>query len=249
VATVAELSEPYGNLLLAPVAGPGVCRTCFNLTDGYDRCWACAHGGDALDLLLPISYSVRGGQLHHALASYKRTPAHWYEPFGRQLAAVLWRFLAGHEACVARAAGVPGFALVTTAPSGQPLRDDGHPLHAIVGAMVGPTRDRHRRLVRRTRPGTAHRYDPDGLAVSEPLDGRPVLIIDDMWTTGATVQATAAALKRAGAGAVAAVVIGRHINPEWHGIGGRLGRLPAPFDWSRCALCARTGLSTVAPGV
>ena len=70
--TVAELTAPYGNVLLAPRPGPGVCETCFNLTDGYERCYACAHGGRWLDAVVPISYSVAGEQLHHALASYKR---------------------------------------------------------------------------------------------------------------------------------------------------------------------------------
>jgi hypothetical protein len=33
------------------------------------------------------------------------------------------------------------------------------------------------------------------------------------------------------------VVIGRHVNPEWHDNAGRLRRLPTPFDWHTCALC------------
>ncbi len=71
------------------------------------------------------------------------------------------------------------------------------------------------------------------------LDGRSVLLIDDTWTTGANAQSAAAALKSAGAGRVAAVVIGRHLNREWHENDRRLRGITRPFDWSHCALCAR----------
>jgi orotate phosphoribosyltransferase len=65
-----------------------------------------------------------------------------------------------------------------------------------------------------------------------------VLLIDDTWTTGANAQSAAAALKSAGAGPVAAVVIGRHLNREWHENDRRLRGITRPFDWSHCALCA-----------
>ena len=65
-----------------------------------------------------------------------------------------------------------------------------------------------------------------------------MLLIDDTWTTGASAQSAAAALKDAGAGRVAAVVIGRHLNREWHENDRRLRGIERPFDWSKCALCA-----------
>src|ERR1700690_3525196 len=101
--TIAELSAPYGNFMLGPRRGPDVCSACFNLTDGYGRCYACAHGGRWLDALAPISYSVAGEQLHHALAGYKRGSGPVARRFALELAAVLWRYLAGHERCLARA--------------------------------------------------------------------------------------------------------------------------------------------------
>ena len=129
--TVAELTAPYGNVLLAPQSGPGVCQTCFNLTEGYERCYACAHGGRWLDVVVPISYSVGGEQLHHALVAYKRRLEPAATRFTVQLAAVLWRFLSAHERCVSRALGVPAFPVVTTVPSNDPARDDEHPLHRL----------------------------------------------------------------------------------------------------------------------
>ena len=65
-----------------------------------------------------------------------------------------------------------------------------------------------------------------------------MLLIDDTWTTGASAQSAAAALKAAGAGATASIVIGRHLNREWHENDRRIRGIARPFDWSRCALCA-----------
>ena len=67
-----------------------------------------------------------------------------------------------------------------------------------------------------------------------------MLLIDDTWTTGANAQSAAAALKAAGAGPVAAVVIGRHLNRKWHQNDRRLRGITRPFDWGRCALCEAT---------
>jgi len=42
-----------------------------------------------------------------------------------------------------------------------------------------------------------------------PLDGRPLMVVDDVATTGATLEACAAALKSAGAGPVTGVTVAR----------------------------------------
>ena len=244
MATVRELSAPYENFMFGPEPGPGVCTRCFNLTDGYRYCYACTHQDAVLDAIAPISYSVAHEQLHHALASYKRSGGPAARRLAVQLAAVLWRYLDGHEACLTRAAGVDSFPIVTTVPSGAPHRDQAHPLRWIVGEVVGPTRGRHQRLLRRSSLDVPSRaFAPERYTAEPSLSGEAVLLIDDTWTTGANAQSAAAALKAAGAGAVAALVIGRHVNREWHENNRRLRALP-PFDWSRCALCPRPAHSS-----
>lgn len=242
MATVRELSAVYGNFMVSPRPGPGVCETCFNLTDGYSRCYACAHGELWLDAIAPISYSVAREQLHHALASYKRLGGAIAHRLQVELAAVLWRHLAEHEQCVARCAGEAAFELVATVPSGDTDRDRRHPLRRIVGELVGPTRERYERLLSRSpAPVSPRSFDRHRFAVRRALHGEAVLLVDDTWTTGASAQSAAAALKLAGAGAVAAVVIGRHVNRDWRENDRRLRALGQPFDWSRCALCSGPG--------
>jgi hypothetical protein len=237
--TVGELTALYENFMLGPRAGPDVCNVCFNFTRGYERCYACAHGEVWLDAFAPISYSVGHEQLHHALARYKRLGGEVARRLGVELAAVLWRFLAEHEPCVARAAHVRGFELVTTVPSSDRERDESHPLRWIVGDVVGPTQDRHERLLKRSQADVdARKFHGCKYEATRNLNNEPILLIDDTWTTGANAESAAAALKQGGAGAVAAVVIGRHLNREWHENDRRLRGITRPFDWRRCALCS-----------
>lgn len=237
--SVRELSATYENFMFAPRPGPGVCRRCFNLTDGYELCYACLRQPHVLDTIVPISYSVAHEQLHHALASYKRMTGDVARRLAMQLAAVLWRFLDAHEGCVARAARVERFPLVSTVPSSDRAREQRQPLQWIVSELVAPTRERYVRLLRRSATECdSHSFSAHKFVSDTRLTGEPILLIDDTWTTGANAQSAAAALREAGAGPLAAVVIGRHVNRGWHANDQRLRALTPPFDWSRCALCS-----------
>jgi predicted amidophosphoribosyltransferase len=235
--SVAELTGLYENFMLGPTPGPNVCDVCFNFTAGYNRCYSCAHGELWLDAVAPISYSVAHEQLHHALAGYKRVQGEVRRRLTVELAAVLWRYLAEHEPCIARASGVERFELVATVPSSSRDRDERHPVRTIVGELSAPTRTRHERLLKRStaevpeRTVDASKYEP-----TRSLSGEAVLLVDDTWTTGANAQSAAGALRHAGAGPVAAVVIGRHLNREWRENDRRLRRVGRPFDWGSCAL-------------
>jgi hypothetical protein len=100
MATVAELSGPYANFMLnpRPPAAPGVCSVCMTFTEGQDTCYPCGWEPRFADAVLPISYSVHFGQLHTALAQYKRTSGNVARRLQMELAAVLWRFLASTRA-------------------------------------------------------------------------------------------------------------------------------------------------------
>jgi len=236
VPTVDELTDPYANFMLGPSVGPDVCEVCFTFTQGYPRCYACAQMEQWCSAVAPISYSPQFGQLHNALAAYKRTSGAATLRLQRDLAAVLWRYLREHEPCLSAAAGVDGFDLVTTVPSSDHARDADHPLRRIAGELVAPTRERYERLLRRSTATVAGRdFSPEKYVVRRGLAGESVLLIDDTWTTGASVQSAAAALRGAGAARVAAVVVGRHVRPKFQENERRLRAIPRPFDWSTCA--------------
>ena len=213
-----------------------MCRFCFNFTDGFQRCYACTRCEQWLAAMAPISYCVAGSQLHHVLAYYKRFRGGVADRLASQLAAVLRRYVAEHELCLARRAGVASFPLVATVPSGERTRDEHHPLRRIVESMGAVTRGRHERLLTRTAvPGRPHLFDPERYAAAREIYEEPVLLIDDTWTTGASAQSAAAALKRAGAGPVAALVIGRYVSGDWHHNASQIRAIRRSFDWSSCA--------------
>jgi hypothetical protein len=234
---LSDLSAVYANFMLGPQRGPGVCSGCFDLIGEARGCDRCGHFGGWVDAAAPISYSVAGGRLHQALTGYKRLSGPLADSLAAGLAAVLWRQLEGHEDCLARAAGVGGFDVVTTVPSSDCSRQDCHPLQRLVGELVAPVRPRYERLLRRTGAAvTPHQFTIHKYEAIRELEGRSVLLVDDTWTTGANAQGAAAALKRAGARTVAAVVIGRYVNRD-HGQNDRQLRALPPFDWSACAWC------------
>lgn len=219
MATVGEISAPYGNFLLPILpAGPGVCRVCHSaVTGGWDRCYQCGQASGQLsytaDAVIPIALAVKGEQLAHELWAYKYGPrASVRERLQVGLAAVLWRWLASHERCVASVAGVSSFSVVTTVPGTAP-RQGMHPLEAIVGGLVGATRDRYERLlVAASGVAQERTHNDDRFRVTRNVAGETVLLIDDTWTTGAHVQSAASSLKLGGASAIGAVVVGRHFN-------------------------------------
>jgi hypothetical protein len=235
--TVTQL-QMSTRILRSPRHGSDVCLNCFNLTRGFSQCFACAHLEHHLDAMVPISYSVGHEYLHHVLADYKRTRGRHAEAAAERVGLILSIFLERHERCLAVASGVDHFERVATVPSSDVQRDGRHPLRRIV-AGIPPTRDRHERLLVRTAWQTKPRiFDRRRYRAVRCLDGENVLLIDDTWTTGASAQSAAAALKAAGAAAVGAVVVGRHLNRGWHENDVHLNALP--FDWRRCAICAQT---------
>jgi hypothetical protein len=239
MATVTELSDPYANFMLNPLppTAADVCGVCLTFTDGFSTCYACGHHDRFADAVLPISYSVAFSQLHTALRQYKRGHERAQRQFQPQLAAVLWRFTALHERCLARRVQVDGFDLVTTVPSSSRERDEHHPLRHLVGEVIAPTRTRYQRVLMRSgTPVPDRTVDPGKYNATVDLRGESILLIDDTWASGANVQSAAGALKTAGAGAVGVIVIGRHLKDDYRDNADRLKSVPRPFAWERCAL-------------
>jgi hypothetical protein len=249
--TLAELTDRYANFMKHPLpAGHGVCPTCRAPHDpAYVSCYACSRQPANLAAVVPITYSVNLGQMHVALRAYKDGWAGddsdaLCNRFTGELAGVLRRFLDSHEPCVATAAGVPSFDLVTTVPSGTRERDrDRWRLRWIVETGCAVTAPRYRRvLVPTSVAALSKSYSAERYQATMPLDGKSVLLIDDTWTRGASAQSAAAALDAAGATRVALVVLGRHIDPDWRltqdgsrTCGDVVAGAP-PWSWTTCAL-------------
>ncbi|MFD5826834.1 ComF family protein [Lentzea sp. NPDC060358] len=225
---LSRILDSYRNFLVPPPArGQDVCVTCRRATDGFKRCWQCnrhhqAHGTGLADEVVPISMAEKDKQLMRALSQYKNsTSDEVRRRFTNELASVLATFLAKHQDCLG------GFDLVTVVPSSQGRTS---PLVDVLERRISRTSARFARALT-TESQNTREMRPDSYDVVIDVREKSVLLVDDTWTSGASLQSAAVALKRAGSARVVGLVIGRYVDEPVAGV-------TAPFDWETCTLCA-----------
>lgn len=76
--------------------------------------------------------------------------------------------------------------------------------------------------------GLAVRPDKFELRPAGAVEGRHVLVLDDVWTTGSNTQSAALTLRHAGAAAVSVMVVGRWLNPRYGAT-----ESSSPIGWRR----------------
>jgi hypothetical protein len=224
--------------LSAPAPGlPGLCAVCRGPAAprrGY--CFQCelhfeCAGGGLADLVMPIAYAPKGSPHARHLWQYKSTSLEG-EPVSLAacaLLALLLVFLREHSGCLWRSIGVRGPTHLAVVPTAR--RAGLHPLRALIAPYLArPWAE----LTARPDEHRVRELDPERFAAL-PVPGGRVLLVDDTWTTGASAQSAALALRRAGARSVVTVVIGRHLalRPDQ-----RQSFEPAelPFGIERCAV-------------
>jgi phosphoribosylpyrophosphate synthetase len=213
-----------------------VCRS--TASPGFARCLPCEQHRQAAaeqlaDAVVPIAYAIKRTQHAHSLAVYKATPPSAQAK--RNLSSLAVMFIAFHWECLTSAVGGT-FSHVVTVPSTR-SRPGPHPLEAMVAARIGLPLLRpvvNPAYAAEDRAFHVDRFRVDGADTA----GSRVLVVDDTWTTGGRVQALSCALKSQGAAGVAAVVLGRHVNPDYGPARPLITRLRAEpwFDLGRCVL-------------
>jgi hypothetical protein len=207
--------------------GPGGCDVCRRPLRAASRCYLCAEQAESLpgllaDAVVPVCFAPKGGLHTRNLWLYKSGQA-GAGGARLELLALLAVFLRDHAACVWAAAGMASPTHLAVVPSGRG-RPGRHPLRALAGPLTGlPWAE----LAAARFGDPAGRLADPGRFLAAPLPGARVALLDDTWTTGASAQSAAAALRLAGAQSVAVIVLGRHLLPE--------PGLPA-FEMGRCAV-------------
>lgn len=257
-----QLTDPYVKTLVPvpPASIRRVCDLCHTRTGGddYDICYKCNQQIRVLPhppgLVVPISYAPEDGHLYYMLKEYKHGGA-GAPTWQVRLAALLGRFLRDHKECILERTG-DAWDVITTVPStgGRP---GAHPLEQVV------RRIQWMESARLLDPGPGaggmeRDAAPDAFVARKGIENSRVLLVDDLFTSGARLYSASSALEAAGATVIAAVPIGRFIRPGqqseydptfknwWANISG------GTFDFDTCCLESRggrwNGLDTLSKG-
>lgn len=245
MASAAQYTDPHLHTYTpVPAVGPGVCPICRSgPRPGYAVCRSCTtvmrQVSHPTPIVVPISLFTLNSQLWHVLRNYKDGSGSSAQLLAMQVAAIIARFTAQHLECVASVLGGRP-AIVTSVPSTRVMPRLGrHPLETAV-TRVGALAKLHQPLLVRGPVHADHNVADDGVfTVRRRLSGERVLLVDDTFTTGARLQSAGSALRRSGASAVAGVVVGRVIDPEWNENCRRIWERAraTPFSFAECCLC------------
>lgn len=181
--------------------------------------------------VVPIATTAWDTQLHTILRRYK---SDYTRHPDRQLmrirlaAAVTW-FLRQHRTCIGE------WNAIAVVPSS--VRTPPHPLSTVIdissylrGQQIAP-------LVLGADPPRKRRASNHGYETTQDVTDMRILLLDDTFTSGASVQSAATTLTSAGAVVVCAVVIGRFVNPEWADNEPLWEELAQRhFDWNTCCI-------------
>jgi len=217
---VRGLTAPADGTLAActwvPPAGEGVCGVCHgSAPPGRGRCFTCFRTAGQVSLpaglVVPISLYRTGDDLWRLLRRYKDgRDAEGRRGMRRRLARLLSQFLRFHLACIAPGAS-SGWSITGVPPTRR--REDARPLDRTI-RLAPWLRRRHLRTLRTVRAPEHNEASDSAFEVIGDVSGRELLLVDDTFTTGASVQSAASALQLAGARVLAVVVLGRVVNPR-----------------------------------
>jgi hypothetical protein len=185
-------------------ATESVCGVCY----GHRDVW----GNRLADVVAPLSYAgPLNPQAVEDLWTYKDGAEDGHRRASSQrLVALLTSSLAIHAGCFE--ARFPPVTAIATVPSGERgARPDGHPFDAIVRWPRPYRRVRLERIA----AAQSREIDPENLRVDGDVVGEHILVMDDNWTSGASAQSVAIAVRAAGAHRVSVLPLMRSLASAW----------------------------------
>lgn len=222
-----------------------VCRICLGPTrtkkdssERWEICWPCQEHqtisdirtGELADTVGFIIYALEhaDGSADQALRDmyqYKQIPPGLNNPRGisepgQRIRTLLYTALRDNLPALTQTIGPVEVMTHVPSTSSSPRREREALANALDSALehisdIAP----HQRLLMPSgdHSGRSRTISPDRFSVTDPtaVAGRHVLLVEDTWVTGASVQSAAVALHRAGARQVTVMCIARMLNAKW----------------------------------
>lgn len=227
-------------LVAPPHDGPGVCSTCrtWNDAEPHHECSNCADVRAMLSTE-PIPISVislyrKPSVLRNWLTQYKGRPEDEEDPllpeFRSIIIALMGRFLIEHGQQLQERTG--GYDVITVVPSTS--REPPHPLEDIARELWT-----NETVVRPLTRGAGdlgfRKAAKNGYIATNCNVPSRILLIDDVYTTGARINSAAFALRSKGFEIAGGVVFARRVNVDFDPRAKELWEIQSrrPFQWDR----------------
>jgi len=204
-------------MIAVPADGPDVCPMCRSWrAESFDLCNNCAQAIDDLSapcqFVIPISLYAKPSPMRDRLTFYKDPVEADHARFPDEVAAILDRFFFEHGDRLRVRTG--GWDRTCVVPSASRLPP--HPLETALAAFRASFVQVPDVLLTRHVGEVGHRkLSDDAFRPTSDIRGSRLLILDDVYTTGARCQSAASALTLAGAEVVGIVVVARRVNRDW----------------------------------
>lgn len=230
--------------LVMPLASqdPLVCPVCrafiHELDESSELCDNCSENTDLLGVdavpVLPVTLYIRESETRTWITHYKPDvdEQHGEPAVSRDVCIAVMRMIVG-EFFISNSWIFEGIDHVLVVPSTR--RPPPHPLEQIVGQSSAAGLLIEGALTR-TQASLDHRKaNPLAYEGSRVLEGKRVLLVDDVYASGARLQSAAIAARRAGADVERAVAVARRINPNFHEVIAAKWQEATrlPFSWER----------------
>lgn len=216
--TLVELTDAMaGDMVPVPGDAEDVCPICRSWREtGYGLCRNCHQAVEELTSpctrVLPVCLYAKPSRMRDRLTYYKDGDDAERAKYAPEVASILERFFAENDSRLVNVTGGWDSACVVPSESRVPP----HPLELALSAWPATHVPNREVLLERHVGRLGHRaLSDDAFRTLIDVAGRRVLLLDDVYTTGARSQSAASALSIAGAQVVAIVVIARRINPTF----------------------------------
>jgi len=198
-----------------PVEEDYCCPVCLGPVNlGFEWCYACGQLAPQIpsalaSRVIPITSVLKPSPWYGRLREYKISRPEYMST----VAAIVHLYVQEHtESIDSLLGGTP--TIISVVPStrgGDPLKQ---PLFRALGRS-SRLRDRLKVVQRHSGQAVGRwEYNPKAFQATDKLRGERVLVVEDLWVTGAKATSAAGALMAAGA-TVALLVVGREVNSTY----------------------------------